>query len=224
VVKPFSLAEYLSTLTYFRGIGPQTVSLLVEQSTRRQFEAGEIIFLEGESSVGLWLIETGRVKIYKMNAEGMEHVMHILGDGNTFNDIAALDGGNNPATAAALSDLTVRLLPHVALRTAIQHDHALAFNVITFLSTRVRGLVQKIEDLALYSVSVRLARFLLHQAENESLSGPGVTRVTIAAHLGTTPQTISTTLRELEATGSIRFNRHEILIVDEPLLRKIAML
>ncbi len=223
-MKSFSPARYLPTLGYFQGVGPQTISLLADESTRRQFEAGETIFLEGEPSAGLWIIEAGRVKIYKVNPDGIEHVIHILGDGNTFNDIAALDGGNCPANAAALSDATVWLLPHVSLRAAIQRDSVLAYNVITSLTARVRVLVQKIEDLALYSVMVRLARFLLQQAENASLSGPGVTRATIASHLGTTPQTISTTLRELEATGSIRFNRHEILIVDEPLLRTIAML
>jgi CRP-like cAMP-binding protein len=76
----------------------------------------------------------------------------------------------------------------------------------------------------MYSVTVRLARFLLLQSEDPSLSGPGVTRTTIAAHLATTPQTISVALRELESTGAIEFDRHRIVILDETLLRDIALL
>jgi CRP/FNR family transcriptional regulator, dissimilatory nitrate respiration regulator len=85
-------------------------------------------------------------------------------------------------------------------------------------------LVGQIEDLALYSVIVRLSRFLLKQAEDASLNGPGVTRTAIAAHLNTTPQTISVLLRDLESSGAIEFNRHQIHIVREDILRSIAML
>jgi CRP-like cAMP-binding protein len=88
----------------------------------------------------------------------------------------------------------------------------------------VRGLIRTVEDLSMYSVTVRLARFLLLQSEDPSLSGPGVTRTTIAAHLATTPQTISVALRELESTGAIEFDRHRIVILDETLLRDIALL
>lgn len=220
----FAPGEYLTTLVYFEGVSPQTVTALAGQMVRRTFAGGETIFLEGEPTAGLWIIERGRVKIYKINAEGVEHVLHILGERNTFNDIAALDGGANPANAAALSESAIWLLPHAALHTAIERDARLALNVIKSLTGRVRGLVRQIEDLALYSVIVRLARFLLQQAENEALNGPGVTRAAIAAHLATTPQTISTVLRELEAAGAISFNRHEICIVREDLLRSIAMI
>lgn len=220
----FSPAQYLQTLIYFEGIAPETLAYLSGRMTHRSYDPGEMIFLEGDPCAGLCILESGRIKIYKVNAEGVEHVMHILGDRNTFNDIAAVDGGVNPANAAALSEAIVWHLPHDALHEAIQRDKRLSMNVIRSLAARVRSLVRQIEDLALYSVLVRLARFLLHQSEDESLSGPGVTRAAIAAHLATTPQTISTLLRELEGTGAIRFNRHEILIVDEALLRGIAML
>lgn len=216
--------EALRKLVYFESASPSTLDWLSEQMIRRGFAAGETIFWEGEPAAGLWLVERGRVKIYKLNPDGGEHVLHLLGEGNTFNDIAALDGANNPANAAALSDATIWLLPSLALTEAIERDSALALQVIRLLAARVRYLVGQIEDLTLYSVMVRLARFLLKQAENPSLSGPGVTRVAIAAHLATTPQTISNMLRSLEETGAIRFDRHRILIEREDILRSIAML
>jgi CRP-like cAMP-binding protein len=115
-------------------------------------------------------------------------------------------------------------LPTAVIQDLLARDPVFAQAIIQVLAGRVRGLVRQIEDLSLYSVTVRLARLLLQQSEDPSLSGPGVTRAALAAYLATTPQTISTALRDLEQTGAIRFDRHEIQIIQKDLLRSIAML
>jgi CRP/FNR family transcriptional regulator len=217
------LARFLRGRVYFDDLEPATLDLLAGQSVRRTFVPGEMIIIEGEPTSGLWMIESGRVRIFKISPGGTELVLHLLGEGETFNDISALDGGNNAANAAALSHVVAWLLPVEALHEALLRDNALALNVIRGLTGRIRRLVSKIEDLSLYSVTVRLARFLLNQVADPSLSGPGVTRTAIAAYLNTTPQTISNTLRELEQAGAIRFDRHRIMIVREDILREIAL-
>lgn len=219
-----SLHTFLPTLTYFEDLPDAAIDRLVRASIRRHYDTGEIIFLENEPAAGLWIIEKGRIKIYKVNPDGVEHIIHILGPRDTFNDVATLDGGNNPADAAALSQTDVSVIPAVELIRLIEEDSDFALKVVRVLARRVRSLVGKIENLALYSVIVRLSRFLLRQIEDPSLSGPGVTRTAIAAHLATTPQTISIALRELEAAGAIEFDRHRIWIIDERRLRTIAML
>lgn len=219
------LENYIHSIPYFDGIIREDLAYISEYSQLRNYTANQIIFIEGESSEGLWIVEQGRVKIYKLNPDGNEHILHLRGVGKTFNDIAALDGGNNPANAAALSTETqLWLIPSAVIADILTRNPQLALNVIRFLANRVRSLVGQIEDIALYSVIVRLARFLLKQAEDPSLSGPGITRTAIAAHLNTTPQTISVVLRELETAGAIQFDRHRIVIVDEDKLRAVAML
>jgi CRP/FNR family transcriptional regulator len=218
------VSEHLHSLVYFETLDADSLKRLAEQTQHRHFEAGEIIFLEGEPADGLWIVHQGRVKIFKINPDGEEHILHLLGNGNTFNDIAALDGGVNPANAAALSGVTTWLVPSNVLRDLLLSDGKVALKVIQLLAGRVRNLVQQIEDLALYSVTIRLARFLLKQAEDPALSGPGVTRAAIAAHLATKPETVSRALRALEENGAIRFDRHRILITNESLLRTIASL
>ena len=220
----FSPVDYLHSLIYFEQLEPSAVAHLADQLVRRTYPAGALIFMEGDPANGMWMIEAGRVKVYKLSQEGGEHVLHLLGEGDTFNDIAALDRGRNPANAAALGDVILWFLPSDALEEAILNDSGLALRVIRVLAARVRSLVGQIESLALYSVVVRLARFLIDQAENPALSGPGVTRIAIAAHLATTPQTISNALHALEDAGAIQFDRHQIVIVDESLLRSIALL
>jgi CRP-like cAMP-binding protein len=219
-----ALADHLGALIYFEDAAAETLARIVDRALYRTFSAGEAIFWEGDPAAGLWVIETGRVKIYKLNPQGDQQILHLLGESNTFNDIATFDGGPNPANAEALTNTRLWLIPAAVLNEAMRLDNALALRVVRALAARVRSLVGQIEDLTLYSVTIRLARFLVKQLEDPSLAGPGVTRTAIAGHINTTPQTISTALRELEATGAITFDRHRICIVREDLLRAIAML
>jgi len=220
-----TIQSHISSVIYFRGITSEEITYITNNSVLRTFAANEMIFLEGEPAQGLWIVESGRVKIYKLSPGGNEHILHLRGPGKTFNDIGALDGGDNPANAAALSaEVQVWLVPTDIITHVLTHNPQVALNVIRLLAKRVRSLVGQIEDLALYSVIVRLARFLIKQVDDPSLSGPGVTRTAIAAHLNTTPQTISVALRELEAAGAIEFDRHQITIVDETQLRAIALI
>jgi len=217
--------QYIQSIVYFEGITEEEIAIVSENSLLNSYKSGEIIFLEGDPAEGLWVVEQGRVKIYKLNENGNEHILHLLGPGNTFNDIGALDSGSNPANAAALSEIVkVRLIPINVIRSILIRNPQVALNVIRLMAVRVRSLVSQIEDLTLYSVISRLARFLLNQIDDPSLSGPGITRTAIAAYLNTTPQTISVALRELETSGAIEFDRHQIYIIDENKLRTIALL
>lgn len=219
------LHAILQSLTYFQGISPDTLAQVAANTVLKRVDGSATIFIEGEDSAGLWIVRSGHIKIYKLNQDGNEHILHIVGAGSTFNDIAAMDGGMNPANAAALNtNAEVWLLPTEALAETLLREPKLALNLIRQLARRVRTLVGQIEDLALYSVVVRLARFLLKQAEDPSLAGPGVTRMAIAAHINTTPQTLSVALRELEQSGAITFDRQNVHIVRAETLRSIAML
>lgn len=220
-----NVQHHLAALPYFSGIDEAELFHITENSVLRIFSAGEMIFLEGEPAQGLWIVETGQVKVFKLNPDGGEYILHLRGPGSSFNDIAALDGGNNPANAVGLSaEAQIWLVPSDVIKQLLIRNPQIALNVIRFLAVRVRSLVNQIEDLALYSVIVRLARFLLKQAEDPSLTGPGITRTAIAAHINTTPQTISNTLHTLETAGAVQFDRHRIVIVNERILRSIAML
>lgn len=220
-----TVKSHIGLISYFEGITEDELAYIADHTAQRVFSAGEVIFLEGEPADGLWIVEAGSVKVFKLNLDGGEHILHLCGPGKTFNDISALDGGANPANAAALSfEAQVWLVPSGVITHVLTRNSQVALNVIRLLALRVRSLVGQIEDLALHSVITRLARFLLKQAEDPSLSAPGITRTAIAAHINTTPQTVSVVLRELEAAGAIQFDRHRIVIINERILRAIALL
>jgi CRP/FNR family transcriptional regulator len=89
-----------------------------------------MIFLEGSPSAGLWIVENGRVKAYKLSPDGQEFILHFLGPGDTFNDIAALDGAPNPVSATAVTDVSAWVISSAVFSQALQADHEMALAVI----------------------------------------------------------------------------------------------
>lgn len=216
------LLSLISHIPYLHDLPAPQQTTLLRSASRHAFAANALIFLEGDPNAGLWLIEQGQVKIHKLSAEGGEYILHLLGQGHSFNDIAALEAGPNPANATTLTEAVCWCIPSATLHHILDTTPHAAHAAIRMLTGRVRLLVGQLEGLALYSVAARLARFLLQQAETPA--SDGVTRVAIAAHLATTPESVSRALRSLEQAGAIAFNRHQIEIVDAKLLRALALL
>ncbi len=219
-----ALLPILRAHPYFTRASDSQLEEISACGRRRPFVAGQLLFLAEELSAGLWVLESGHVKLTKSLADGREHVLQLLGPGDTFNDVPAFDGGPNVAGAAALTAGAAWVLPASDLQEALARHHDLALGVIEGLNRRIRQLVLQVEDLALRPVTARLARFLLDQRENPALAGPAITRALIATHLGTTPETVSRALRTLEEAGALAFDRHRIIISDPALLREMALL
>ncbi len=209
----------LDRLPYFRALTTAEQVALAADATRHTFRAGELLLSRGEYFPYVWLVESGQVKVFRINQDGREHILRIVGAGDSVNDVAALDGGPTPANVAALTPVIAWSLEGERLRTTIRRHPDLALEVIQMLAQRTRKLAQQIEDLALYPVTARLARFLLQKP----LPRDGtITRATIAAHLGTTPESLSRALRALKAQGAIRYDRSAIVIIQRETLQQIA--
>ena len=218
----FKLPTLLQKIPYFAHVTEDHLIHLSDRSIHRSFLQDEILFFEGDPSAGLWILEKGRVKAFKLSPDGQEYVMRFFGPGETFNDLAALDGSSNAVSTMAVTDVSAWVISAVVLAEIVRTDHELCFALLQGLVGRVRHLVGQIEDLALRPVTARLARFLLEQVEDPTLAHPAITRALIASHLATTPESISRSLRVLEKMGAIQFDRHNIIISHPELLRELA--
>ena len=218
----FFVQSMLQQLPYFAHAAGLTVSELAQQAVHCTFVPNEMIFLEGEPSAGLWIVEDGHVKAYKLSPDGQEYILRFFGPGDTFNDLAALDDAPNAASATAVTEVSAWVMPTAVFTYALETDHELALAVLQGLVGRVRHLVGQVEDLALRPVTARLAHFLLEQVEDTALAHPAITRALIANHLATTPESVSRSLRVLEEAGALRFDRHQIIISQPETLRKLA--
>jgi CRP-like cAMP-binding protein len=221
---PLTLAELLRKVNFLQGISDVALQKLMGSAVRRSVSAGTILFMEGDPVVGFYLIESGQVKISRVSQDGREYILLLLGTGDSFNEVAALDGGPNPATATAYSDAVVHCILRDELRRILHENPDLAWAMIESISRRARHLVGMVQDLSMRSVKGRLANLLLDQAEaNEANASPRMlTQEEMASRLGTVREMVGRALRGLANDGIIEFDRHRIVVLDVERLRKEA--
>lgn len=218
--------ELLRSISYFSGLDEATLGALARVAVRRRYEAGQMIFVEGEPCAGLFIMESGRVKIFKLSPGGREQILHMFAAGEGFNDVAILDGGPNPANVMALEPTSVLVIDRPSMVDLLERYPVLSRAVIENLASRARHLVSLAEDLSLRTVMGRLAKLLLEQATEEvDLEGVprGLTHAQMAARLGTVREMITRSLRKLEGEGIIEIERHKIVILDREALEDKAI-
>ncbi len=134
------IAHLWNSVPYLSGLPPDTIQALAAAATTRTYQAGEVIFLEDDPVAGLFLIEHGVVKISRFSKEGREHILHLLQRGDTFNDVAALDGGTNPATAIAHTGSTLWRITRDDLHWVAERHPELAWALIESIARRARAI------------------------------------------------------------------------------------
>lgn len=217
------LAHQLQTLTFFVGLPSLTLENLVQGAIWREYDAGEIIFLEGEQATGLYFLQTGWVKIVKSSPTGREQVLRFMEPGDTFNEVVVFANLANPATAIALETAEIWLLPRQSLNHALRQNPDFAQHAIAKMAERVLHLVNLVADLSLRPVTGRLARLISDGAVAGVLLRPRwYTQTELAARLGTVPDVVQRALRQLEQDGLIQVERHQIRILDAAALADIA--
>lgn len=222
----------LRRVPYFADLPDAILTALSAVVIERSYRRGEVIFLEGEPCAGLYVVAAGEVKIFKLSSQGREQILHRSGVGSTFNDVAVLDGGPNPASAAAISDAACFVITRSDMRRLVETHPQLAWALIESIAHRARILVGMVEDLALRSVKARLAKLLLAEAVETAASQAAgrdaidrsqmVTQAEMAARLGTVREVIGRALRELSEDGLITMDRHRIVILDRDRLAAAA--
>jgi CRP/FNR family transcriptional regulator len=206
----------IQAVPYFAALGTDDLVSVATAVTERRLGAGEVAFVEGGSTAGLYLVVEGQAKIVRYSQGGREQVLALLNPGDSCNEVPVVDGGPNPATLVAVEPTVAWIWSRVAMNRLRQEIAGLNEIIITSLATRCRELVDKVYHLSFLSVSARLAAFLLGQAEGavEELDRRRWTQEEMAAHIGTVREMVSRALRNLEEDGLIQFNRHRIEILD----------
>jgi CRP/FNR family transcriptional regulator len=213
----------LKAVPYFRALDDKALQAVGQGVVTRHYQAGEIIFLEGEPDAGLHLVVEGLCKVYRLSEGGREHVLANLRSGDSCNEVPVIDGGPNPANFAALENSTVWVITAESLQRLRQQHPALNEMIIKNLAMRCRQLVQRVYNLSFLSVTGRLAAFLLQQSdENSELSRQTWTQDEIAAHLGTVREMVARAFRELVEAELIAIDRHRIEILDREGLRELT--
>jgi CRP/FNR family transcriptional regulator len=216
-------AERLRAIPFFARLAADELAALAREADWREYAPGEVVFLEGEPAPGLFLLDSGHVKVVKASAQGREQSLEFIAPGQPFNTVAVFTSHPSPATAVALEASAAWMLPRAPIRRLLRESPAFAEQVIESMADRMVSLVGLVADLALRSVMERLARLLIEQAVDGVVQRPRwYTVPELASRLGTVPDVAQRALGKLAADGMIDVSRREIRIKDRGALEALA--
>ncbi len=209
----------LSQLSLFNTLSAETQSAFLAAATLQHFEAGQVIYIEGEPANTVYILEHGWVKSTRMTREGREQGLLFLRPVEIFGDIAVFTEKPYPGTVTALEKVDAWAVPAKQMLAMVKDHPDLALAVIRRLSERVLHYVGLVEDLSLRSVEARLAHTLLRYAvlQDGQLAVPRREWTTfdeMAVRLGTVRDVLSRAMKTLEAEGLLRVEKHAVLLTD----------
>jgi CRP/FNR family transcriptional regulator len=209
----------LRRIPLFSSLNQEDLAHVSALVVERRYERGDIILLEGSPGGGLFYVQSGLVKVFKTSTGGREQVLRLVGAGYTFNDVPALDGGPNPASAAAVEPSTLYLVQHTMLLKLITTRPEMAVAAVQTLASALRHLVSLVEDLSLRHVTARVAKILLDQ---ETQRTRHLTQQEMAALAGTVREVVARSLKELEMAGAIVVRQGQVIVLDRERLRLLV--
>ena len=112
---------------------------LAERCVSRRVPAGTLLFSSGELCRGLYIVDTGRVRIYRVSPEGREQVLHIEGPGRPVAELPLFDGGAYPASAVTIEESRLLFLPREDFEHLYRTHPDVAHAIIRGLGRRLRG-------------------------------------------------------------------------------------
>lgn len=212
-------------IPYFAGLSPDGWRRIEQTAHHHAYQAGALIFAEGEDCAGFHIILDGLVRIYRVNAEGRLHTLSLLRAQFTFNEVAAIDGGVNPFNAVAVTNAEVLVISHAQMLQLMSLEPALLGNTVQALAHMNRDYIERLEDMTFRSIPSRLAKLFLHETTygDQICETPSkLTQEEIAAILGTTREVVGRALRGLLNAGLLRKKGRYVYIADRAGLEYLA--
>lgn len=214
-------AQTLTRVPIFSGLTEAELAFLSQRTVPRRFSAGEAVFAEGEACKGLYVVESGHVRIFKSSAGGREHVLAIEGPGSSVAELPVFDGGNYPASVSAIENATLLFVSKQDFQALCLEHPQVALKVLRVVGARLRRLVGIIEELSFTTVRHRLAAFLVRLAKTTGTHSPNGLEITLpannqelASQIGTVRELISRNLSRFQSEGMIQIDGRNLLITD----------
>jgi CRP-like cAMP-binding protein len=209
----------------FRGLPPATLDRIAALATQRGYRRGEIVFSAGDPGDALYGVVTGRIRISAGTAEGREIFLNVMEPGDTFGEIALLDGGTRTATATATEPAELVSIRREPLFELLEREPKAALELLRLCGERLRWTSGLLEDAALLDAPARLAKRLLSLGEQHGEDGAGgrlvrISQEDLSNFLGVSRQAVNERLQDWKAKGWVALGRGTVTVRDAAALRR----
>jgi CRP/FNR family transcriptional regulator, dissimilatory nitrate respiration regulator len=221
------VTKQIKDINLFTGVSLEKLNLLMAQATYKKFKPGEMVLGETDPIRSFYVVISGQLKLYRSSAEGKEQTLQLLGPGDPFGLCTAFATDSFPASAMAIVESSVLLIPGTVMEMVARQEPALLLNIIHILSQRLKDSMTLIESLALKEIPGRLASFLRHELPGNTTDQKSVVELTLSQRelakiLGATPEALSRALRKMANDGVLSTSGRTVTILDQKALEQLA--
>ena len=218
--------DIIAATPLFSGLPEEELDRIRAIVVERPFARQQTIFSEGDPADGFYMVAEGKVKIFKVSAEGKEQILHIFGPGNPFGEVPVFTGKRYPANAQTLVASRLLYVPRGDFVDLIAANPSLALNMLAVLSLRLHQFTDQIESLSLKEVPGRLAAYLVLLAAERDPAGwvdLPISKGQLASLLGTIPETLSRIFSRMSDEGLIEVEGRRIQLLDLAAIEELAV-
>jgi len=188
------------------------------------FQKNERIYSAGDKGGKLYVLHTGRVKIYRLNANGKEQVIRVVGPGEFMGEISLFSPLPLTENAEALEPTTMCIIEGEKLKELMKKYTSIAFKILEELSRRLEKAGNLIETINLNTVEQRLAQALIDMSAGKKEVHLNMTKGDFASQLGMSQETLSRKLTAFQEEGLIKVEGHrKIIVLDRDGLERIVL-
>ncbi|RFM33538.1 Crp/Fnr family transcriptional regulator [Chitinophaga silvisoli] len=202
---------------------------LLSDMVEQEYKKGQIIFRENNPAFGIYYIKQGKVKKYKQDRNGHEHIIYVANEGELIGYHPVLAGSTYPDSAAALEDSRIAFIPREAFLAAMEWAPNLTKHLLSALSYEYSVLANSLSIVAKHSVRERLAISLIVLREKYKVSAQdtsdvsiNISRKDLASMTATTEENVVRILKELKEEGIVGTQGRKIIIHNVKALVEIA--
>ena len=221
--------KILGRLPFFAGLPLVAIQKINQHFVEVGYQPGDVVYLAGDSADRLSVVADGKIKLLQHSAGGHNVLLDILTSGEFFGNPASLGVAVYPDTAQAQTPVCVLSIRSDAFRHVLDDHPDLALKVLEIMGERLNAANQRVLQLSSMPVDRRIAFTLLELGrkfgqlkENGLLIDVPLSRYDLAEMTGTTPETASRVMSQLQSKGMIESGRQWVSILDSRLLDQLA--
>lgn len=209
----------VSLVPIFNHLDEEQLDEIMVATRSVSYKKGELIYHAGDESDSLYIINKGKVRIYRLSESGKEQLVRILNPGDFTGEMALFSEAKHESYAEASVDTKICVIQRSDLQELLLKYPSISLRILAEFSNRLEASEKQTTRFSTEKVETRIALFL---AENLDEEEAGLSELTLpmskkdlASYLGTTPETISRKFNELEERGYIQQITHKrIKIID----------
>lgn len=205
----------IENVSIFVGMEPHDLALIEQRMVRRTYPKHTIILSEGDSSDSLYVILSGKVKVYLNDESGKEAIINYQEAGEYFGELSLIDDSKRSASIMTMERSTMVIMPKQVFHEVLKSNPDIAIHLLKDMVHRVRTLTDEIKSLSLSDVYGRLSKMLLSLARERDgllIIERHVTQQELANRIGASREMVCRIFKDLIKGGYITAERNHYII------------